>query len=43
MDFRHNEGANVAYLDGHAKWVSEGFVMGEVADWTNSNFLRGGL
>jgi len=43
MDFRHNGGANVAYLDGHAKWVSEGFVQGEVGDASNSNFLRGGL
>ncbi|MFO8081404.1 MAG: DUF1559 domain-containing protein [Armatimonadota bacterium] len=43
MDFLHNGGANVAYLDGHAKWVSEGFVMGEVAQWPDSTFLRGGF
>ena len=39
--FRHNEGMNVGYLDGHAKWVSEGFVMSEVGKWPNSIFLRG--
>ncbi len=42
MEFRHNDGANVAYLDGHAKWVSEGFVRGELND-ANSRFLTGGL
>jgi prepilin-type N-terminal cleavage/methylation domain-containing protein/prepilin-type processing-associated H-X9-DG protein len=43
MEFRHNEGANISYLDGHAKWVSEGFVQGEVGNASSSNFLRGGL
>lgn len=41
--FLHNEGANVAYMDGHAKWVSRGFVLGEVGKWPNSVFLRGGF
>jgi len=41
MRFRHNDGANVSFLDGHAKWVSEGFVRGEVGNWPNSIFLRG--
>ncbi|NLO04597.1 MAG: DUF1559 domain-containing protein [candidate division WS1 bacterium] len=43
MNFLHNQGANVAYMDGHAKWVSEGFVRGEVGKWPNSVFLRGGF
>jgi prepilin-type N-terminal cleavage/methylation domain-containing protein/prepilin-type processing-associated H-X9-DG protein len=41
MVFRHNEGANVGYLDGHAKFVTEGFVRSEVGKWPNSVFLRG--
>jgi|LSQX01.2.fsa_nt_gb prepilin-type N-terminal cleavage/methylation domain-containing protein/prepilin-type processing-associated H-X9-DG protein len=41
MAFSHNDGANVAYMDGHAKWVSRGYVLGEVANWPNSLFLRG--
>jgi len=41
MAFIHNDGVNIAYLDGHAKWVSQGYVMGEVANWPNSIFLRG--
>ncbi|HCA47473.1 MAG TPA: hypothetical protein DEP45_09010 [Armatimonadetes bacterium] len=41
MVFRHNGGANVSYLDGHAKWVGEGYVMSEVGKWPNSVFLRG--
>ena len=41
MQFRHNEGANVNFLDGHAKWVSKGFVLGEIGKWPNSIFLRG--
>ena len=41
MAFIHNDGANIAYLDGHAKWVSQGYVMGEIANWTTSTFLRG--
>lgn len=40
---RHNEGMNVAYLDGHAKWVSDSFVDGEAAKWPNTLFFRGGL
>ncbi|MFO8081403.1 MAG: hypothetical protein R6V07_14025 [Armatimonadota bacterium] len=40
---RHNEGLNVSYLDGHAKWVSVAFVHGEAAQWPDSNFLRGGF
>ncbi|MGI5817790.1 MAG: DUF1559 domain-containing protein [Armatimonadota bacterium] len=39
--FRHNDGANASYLDGHAKWVSEGFVRGEGDKWPSSIFLRG--
>ena len=41
MQFLHNSGANVNYLDGHAKWVGEGYVMGEVANVGSSKFLRG--
>ncbi len=41
MAFPHNDGANVAYMDGHAKWVSRGYVLGEVTNWPNSLFLRG--
>jgi prepilin-type N-terminal cleavage/methylation domain-containing protein/prepilin-type processing-associated H-X9-DG protein len=43
MAFLHNDGANVAYLDGHAKWISEGAVNTEVGRWPDSNFLRGGF
>ena len=43
MGFLHNEGANVAYLDGHSKWISQGGVMSEVGNWPNSTFLRGGF
>jgi prepilin-type processing-associated H-X9-DG protein len=38
---RHNEGMNVAYLDGHAKWASNSFVDGEAAKWPNTRFFRG--
>ncbi len=41
MRFRHNGGANVGYLDGHAKFVTEGFVRSEIGKWPNSIFLRG--
>ncbi|NLO04595.1 MAG: DUF1559 domain-containing protein [candidate division WS1 bacterium] len=41
MRFRHNDGANVSYLDGHAKWISEGAVRSEVGKWPDSVFLRG--
>jgi prepilin-type N-terminal cleavage/methylation domain-containing protein/prepilin-type processing-associated H-X9-DG protein len=40
---RHNEGMNIAYLDGHAKWVSVQFMYGEAGKWPNSKFLRGGF
>jgi len=40
-NFRHNEGMNVNYLDGHAKWAGKGYVMGEIGNWPNSKFLRG--
>jgi prepilin-type N-terminal cleavage/methylation domain-containing protein/prepilin-type processing-associated H-X9-DG protein len=40
---RHNEGMNVNYFDGHAKWVSDSFVDGEAAKYPNSVFLTGGL
>ena len=43
VQFRHNDGANVAFLDGHAKWVSEGFVRSEAAQWPNTRFFRGGF
>lgn len=43
MEFRHNDGVNASFLDGHAKWVSEGYVRGESANWTNSRFFRGGF
>ena len=43
VHFRHNDGVNVSFLDGHAKWVSEGFVQSESANWTNSRFFRGGF
>jgi prepilin-type processing-associated H-X9-DG protein len=26
--FRHNDGANVSFVDGHAKWVSEKYIVG---------------
>jgi len=40
---RHNEGMNVNYFDGHAKWVSNSFVDGEAGKYPNSTFLTGGL
>jgi len=43
MAFLHNEGLNVAYLDGHAKWMSEGAVRSEVGKWPNTVFFRGGF
>jgi prepilin-type N-terminal cleavage/methylation domain-containing protein/prepilin-type processing-associated H-X9-DG protein len=43
MEFLHNGGANVTYLDGHAKWISEGAVMTEVGKWPDTNFFRGGF
>ena len=39
--YRHNEGANFTFLDGHAKWVSEGAVRAEFDRWPNTIFLRG--
>ncbi len=28
--FRHNEGANITYVDGHVKWQKQEFVKGEI-------------
>lgn len=42
-DPRHNDGMNVNYFDGHAKWVSNSFADGEAAKYPNSLFLTGGL
>jgi prepilin-type N-terminal cleavage/methylation domain-containing protein/prepilin-type processing-associated H-X9-DG protein len=42
-EFRHNEGMNVAYLDGHAKFISGQAVLSEADEWPDSNFLRGGF
>jgi len=41
--YRHprDQGNNWNFLDGHAKWLSKGFVAGEAANWPNSHFLRG--
>ena len=41
--YRHNDGANASFLDGHAKWVSRGFVVAEGDRYPASRFLRGGL
>ncbi len=40
-EVRHNEGMNVAYLDGHAKWVSNQWMDGEAANWPDTKFFRG--
>ncbi|MCD6362112.1 MAG: DUF1559 domain-containing protein [Armatimonadetes bacterium] len=43
---RHNEGLNVAFFDGHAKWVSYSYISGEAAKKTSgtySKFLSGGM
>ncbi|NLO06472.1 MAG: DUF1559 domain-containing protein [candidate division WS1 bacterium] len=43
--FRHNDGANFSFLDGHAKWMTKSFVLGQGAPTVvaTSTFLGGGL
>ena len=38
-----NDGANVGFFDGHAKWVSNSYILGQAADPANSLLLTGGL
>ena len=38
VSYRHNEGSNVAYLDGHAKWVNKQTVLTSAYTSENSRF-----
>ncbi len=38
---RHNEGCNVGLLDGHAKWFSESYLVGEYNKGENSRLWAG--
>ncbi len=40
---RHNDGMNVNFFDGHAKWLSLTYVYGQADVASTSTFLRGGL
>ena len=35
LTFRHNEGSNVAFVDGHAKWMMRTNVLGNTKLWSN--------
>ena len=35
MDFPHNDGTNIAYLDGHVKWLKDGNVYKNAKVWCN--------
>ena len=35
LTFRHNEGSNIAFVDGHAKWMMRTNVLGNTKLWSN--------
>jgi len=37
---RHNGGANCAYVDGHAKWVTRSFLLDPTVDVTHTRFFN---
>ncbi len=41
LDIRHNEGANVGFIDGHAKWLSKQALEGDIGYKSASQFWWG--
>ncbi len=38
LDIRHNEGANVGFVDGHAKWMSRQALEGDIGSGAASQY-----
>jgi prepilin-type N-terminal cleavage/methylation domain-containing protein/prepilin-type processing-associated H-X9-DG protein len=41
LQLRHNDGVNVAFVDGHAKWLNRQTIEGDIGDTTASKFWWG--
>ncbi len=41
LQLRHNDGVNVAYLDGHSKWMNRNTIEGDIGNTTASKYWWG--
>ena len=38
LDIRHNDGANVAFFDGHSKWMNRATLEGDIGTGANAQY-----